>query len=51
MGGGEHNITMNIKQTRHADLDWIRVTRDRVQWQALVIMVKALEFHKRREIS
>jgi hypothetical protein len=52
LGGlGVHGtITVNdLKEIGCQDVDWIRMTQDRVQWRALVNMELSTAYYKRRK--
>jgi hypothetical protein len=46
----ENNIKMDLREIGIDGANWIRLTRDRVQWQAFVNMVTNFGFHKESKI-
>jgi hypothetical protein len=47
----EGYIKMDLREIGLEGVDWIHLSQDRDQWQAIVNMVITFEFHKRHGIS
>jgi hypothetical protein len=47
----EDNIRMDLREIVWENVDWMRLTQDRDDWQVFVFSVMTFGFHKRQGIS